>query len=175
MVSNKEKQKEYSRIYYKKHKEEILNRNKEYRKNNPLKIKQWQRKWYHDNLEKMKIKDRKYRESRKERLKQYRKDKKEHIQRIGRDYRVKERDEVFTYYGGYRCHCECRCSEINPLMLTIDHMNNDGAKHRKEIGPGKLYRWLIRNNFPEGFQVLCYNCNVGRWRNKGKCPRLEIV
>ena len=66
-------------------------------------------------------------------------------------------------------------------MLTIDHVNNDGSKHRREIG--KLYKypdgrralvtdiygWLEKNGFPDGFQVLCYNCNISKHRNKGVC------
>ena len=33
-----------------------------------------------------------------------------------------------------------------------------------------IYIWLKNNNFPEGFQVLCFNCNCGKARNKGICP-----
>ena len=38
------------------------------------------------------------------------------------------------------------------------------------VGGTKFYRWLKRNNFPEGFQVLCFNCNCGKEINKGVCP-----
>ena len=65
-------------------------------------------------------------------------------------------------------------------MLTIDHVNNDGAAHRKAIGkvfPStgnralivEMYTWLEKNEFPSGFQVLCYNCNLSKHRNKGIC------
>jgi hypothetical protein len=31
---------------------------------------------------------------------------------------------------------------------------------RKNIGFGReFYRYLIKNDFPPGYQVLCYNCN----------------
>lgn len=85
---------------------------------------------------------------------------------------------VMAKYGGAICAC---CAEKCLSMLTIDHINNDGAKHRKEIGnvyefaKGKraivadFYRWLERNEFPTGFQVLCYNCNLSKYRNKGIC------
>lgn len=53
----------------------------------------------------------------------------------------------------------CKCGFNDMRALSIDHINSDGAKHRKEIGSGNsLYCWLLRNNFPEGFQVLCMNC-----------------
>lgn len=74
---------------------------------------------------------------------------------------------VLDHYGG-KCAC---CGEANPGFLTIDHVNNDGWSRRKEHGLGiSLYRWLIKNNFPEDFQVLCYNCNFGKNRNGGVCP-----
>lgn len=57
-------------------------------------------------------------------------------------------------------------------FLTIDHINNDCAKHRKEnkwISSSSIYPWLIKNNFPEGFRLLCYNCNCARY-HIGWCP-----
>jgi len=80
----------------------------------------------------------------------------------------KVKDIVFVHYGKF-CAC-CKCTES--VFLTLDHVNNDGAKHRKEIGTGNqaLYRWVIKNNFPDSIQVLCFNCNCGKAKNKGICP-----
>jgi hypothetical protein len=36
-----------------------------------------------------------------------------------------------------------------------------------------FYMWLIRRGFPVGFQVLCFNCNIGRSMNGGICPHKE--
>ena len=33
-----------------------------------------------------------------------------------------------------------------------------------------MYGWLRRNSYPEGFQVLCHNCNLGKKINGGVCP-----
>ena len=98
------------------------------------------------------------------------------------DRRLK--DEVFEAYGGYRCVC---CGETMQSMLTIDHVNNDGKEHRAKIAAGKsymtcrtgngnsLYRDLRKNNFPDGVQILCYNCNISKYR-LGKCEhQLENV
>ena len=76
--------------------------------------------------------------------------------------------KVLNHYG---TECAC-CGEVEPLFLTVDHMLNDGNKHRKEDPAGRtnIYRWLIRNGFPSGFQILCINCNQGRHRNGGMCP-----
>lgn len=79
--------------------------------------------------------------------------------------------EVLTKYGEI---CIC-CKEANPIFLTIDHINNDGAAHRKRLGKRKFYPWLKQNNFPPGFQVLCYNCNRAKYLNGGTCPHQDRV
>lgn len=80
------------------------------------------------------------------------------------------RSEVIAAYGG-KCVCP-NCPETNEKFLTIDHINNDGAAHKRQIGRAGLYRWLKQNGFPEGFQVLCWNCNCGR-AVYGVCPHGE--
>ncbi len=79
--------------------------------------------------------------------------------------RQKLKFEIMTHYGG-ACIC---CGENHIEFLTIDHINGDGKKHRKEIGP-RLYAWLKRNNFPkDNFQILCFNCNNAK-AHFGYCP-----
>lgn len=72
----------------------------------------------------------------------------------------------FEKYGG-KCSC---CGETTPQFLTIDHINNDGAEHRREIKNISIHHWLIKNNFPNDFRLLCFNCNCGRQLNGGICP-----
>lgn len=75
-------------------------------------------------------------------------------------------------YGG-RCAC---CGESEQIFLCIDHVENDGARHREEIGQGKrkigsgsiMHAWLVASGFPDGFQVLCANCNLAK--QSGGCP-----
>jgi hypothetical protein len=91
--------------------------------------------------------------------------------RIGtmRAYRKDVKTKVFDAYGR---SCKC-CGETEELFLDIDHMDNDGAEHRKEhkLNCGtQFYAWLINNNFPSNFQTLCCNCNRGKFRNGGICP-----
>lgn len=82
--------------------------------------------------------------------------------------------EVMAAYGG-KCAC---CGESEIRFLSIDHINNDGATHRRTLkGSGKgsrtgvnIYRWLKKNAYPSGFQVLCFNCNMGKAHNNGVCP-----
>lgn len=87
---------------------------------------------------------------------------------LQRKRKKKIKDEVYNAYGGYVCAC---CGETESLFLTIDHINNDGSKQRKKLkSTASLYYWLKRNNFPIDYQVLCFNCNCGKARNKGICP-----
>jgi hypothetical protein len=74
------------------------------------------------------------------------------------EYRERLRKQVFDHYG-WTCVC---CNSVS--CLSIDHINGDGAKHRAQIGSNsaRLYRWLIANNYPPGFQVLCKPCNSSK-------------
>jgi hypothetical protein len=81
------------------------------------------------------------------------------------------RTQVFEAYGGYKCNC---CGESEPMFLSIDHIDNNGAEERKSgqyAGSGYgFYRWLRKSGFPPGYQVLCMNCNTGKHKNGGVCP-----
>ncbi len=76
------------------------------------------------------------------------------------------RKNILIKYGN-KCNC---CKENKYEFLAIDHINNDGVKHRKEIGRKNIYYWLKKNNYPkENFQVLCHNCNMAKGFY-GYCP-----
>lgn len=84
------------------------------------------------------------------------------------------RDLIFNHYGGYKCQC---CGETIQILLTLDHKNNDGAEHRKQLGGNRtaqLFKWIIERNFPPIFQVLCWNCNIGKHLNGGQCPHKTV-
>lgn len=90
-------------------------------------------------------------------------------------YRVRVRRECLEAYGGAVCVC---CAETEFAFLSLDHENNDGAAHRRElIGPnrGSGHAFILalrRLGYPQdaGLRVLCYNCNLGRESNQGVCP-----
>ncbi len=78
-----------------------------------------------------------------------------------------KKDKVYNAYGGYKCSC---CGETNEKFLTIDHINNNGARDREEMRKeGRdLYTYIIKNSFPSDLQILCMNCN---WAKRyGACP-----
>ena len=93
---------------------------------------------------------------------------KEWSKKYNSDRTVEMRREVYAAYGG-KCFC---CGEEEEYFLTIDHVKNDGHKKRKEHGSGsRLYGWIIKNNFPkDALQILCMNCNLGKYRCSGVCP-----
>lgn len=78
-------------------------------------------------------------------------------------YALKDKMKSIEAYGNF-----CKdCGEDRIERLTIDHKNNDGAIQRKKLKcftGVRMYRWLIKNNFPEnlGLQVLCFNCNCSK-------------
>lgn len=75
---------------------------------------------------------------------------------------------IIAYYSDGKNCCNC-CGEKQIQFLSVDHIDNDGYKHRKIIGPGRLNWWLLRNYLPDGFQILCFNCNTAKGFY-GKCP-----
>lgn len=60
--------------------------------------------------------------------------------------------------------CVC-CGETQQVFLDIDHINNDGAKDRRETS---YSTWRMAFKEPERFQLLCRNCNWAK--HLGGCP-----
>ena len=85
----------------------------------------------------------------------------------GRTNALKSKLKVLTHYSHGDIHCMNPCCEVpggarNIWSLSIDHINGGGRKHTEELHKEGLnfYAWIIKNNFPEGFKVLCMNCNT---------------
>jgi hypothetical protein len=79
---------------------------------------------------------------------------------------------VMEHYSNGAPRCAC-CGESERDFLAIDHIEGHGNEHRRKIfgrvqGGWQLYVWLIRQGFPSGFQVLCFNCNLSKAKH-GKC------
>lgn len=86
---------------------------------------------------------------------------------------------AFHAYGGSKCAC---CGDEHLEFLSIDHLDGDGAEHRRSLIKEKgwksktgnmcghhFYLWLKQNNYPPGFRVLCMNCNFSIAKF-GYCP-----
>jgi hypothetical protein len=94
-------------------------------------------------------------------------------------YNNKLRNEVFSHYmtgGKIKCSCPgCIVDDID--VLCIDHINGNGANHRKEIkmkGGSEFYRWIRKNGYPDDLRLLCCNCNQAL-NNYGYCPHEREV
>lgn len=74
--------------------------------------------------------------------------------------RKKRRILIINHYSNNQNECACCKTKSN---LTVDHINGGGNRHVKEVGgPSNFYRWLVKNDFPVGFQVLCFECNLSK-------------
>lgn len=69
-------------------------------------------------------------------------------------YRM-QKETVLKHYGN---ECEC-CGIPDQEVLTVDHIDGGGAEHRKTVPASQIHSWLIKNDFPSGFRILCFNCN----------------
>ena len=87
-------------------------------------------------------------------------------------YRRKVKLEVFTHYSKGKPVCFVKDCNIDDMdMLSLDHINDDGASHRKKVGAKTgtlMYEWAIRNNFPSIFNVMCWNNNIKKQMNRVK-------
>jgi hypothetical protein len=130
---------EYNKQYYQEHKDNILERAKKYHHSTPDKQRERSKKWHDTHRELANLRS--------------------------KQSNQKVRKQVIDHYGG---KCEC-CGETHIEFLAIDHINGNGRKHRLSIPSGHLARWLRDNNYPEGFRILCHNCNqsLGHY---GYCP-----
>lgn len=96
------------------------------------------------------------------------KDRAEYLKQREEDSR-RLKEEIIQHYGG-KCAC---CGEPELVFLDIDHVRGGGKSHRKIVGFGnKFYRWLKKQGWPKGYQVLCRNCNWSKYVN-GVGPHKE--
>lgn len=135
---------------YQKH----LERNKKWCLKHPDYHKEYCKQYYLTHKEQAKIRYKKYRDNfyqeNKERIKQ-------RVKKYQMIWYPKRKEEVFKHYSSELKCAKCGFSDIR--ALSVDHINGGGTKHRREIGKGaQFYNWLKKNNYPEGFQILCMNC-----------------
>lgn len=127
----------YAHEYYIAHKEHIKEQYKEYCFSHREQINTTKRNWFHKHPE----------------------------IRLSATKKYMEKIKMFCliHYSGDPPKCiSCGIEDID--VLTMDHINGGGTKHRKQFG-SHIYNWLKKNNYPEGFQVMCFNCN---WKKRIK-------
>lgn len=158
---DKEKSKNRSKIYFSEYYSNSKNKKKINKKN---------KKYYKDNKEKAKEYNKKYS---KEHYKKRVRIKTPHNKEKERIYKLTLRLNALNYYSNNELKCNC-CLENELRFLAIDHIYNNGNEHRRNM-KSNIYVWLKQNNYPEGFQVLCHNCNMGKAFNHGVCPHVDSI
>ena len=86
-----------------------------------------------------------------------------------REKRAVYRESVVSGYG-HACIC---CGEAETLFLEIHHPNGDGKADRERHGGNSMlfYKWLIKEDFPGNYELLCANCHRAIHQSKdGVCP-----
>lgn len=110
-----------------------------YRVKNREKIRKLNKKWRINNLERRK--------------------------ELNRQERIRLKKSVVEHYSNGRMEC-INCNFDDLRALQIDHIDNNGAEERRKLFGSRLcagttfYRWLRKNDYPIGYQVLCANCNT---------------
>jgi len=115
---------------------------------------------------------------------------KPHTKMRAKELRDKYRLKVLHYYSKLYSKsiipcCRC-CGEKSHIdFLAVDHIigrkEMDSEPKLIELGYSStlsgeaLSRWIIQNNFPKGFQILCHNCNYAKGiiRNNNICPHKQ--
>jgi len=89
------------------------------------------------------------------------------------DHHIDYKQMILDHYGNA---CAC-CNETGKKFLTVDHVDDDGYKYRRNgnyrLLGRYLYIYLVENNYPGNISILCFNCNIGRNNNGGVCPHQQ--
>jgi hypothetical protein len=132
---------------------------------------------YQRNPQKFLEKTRRYRQAHPDRIRErdrrYRQAHPEKFALKSKEWQQRLREATLLHYGGNPPRCSC-CGETIMEFLTIDHINGrKGTGHSRSFGGWRLYHWLKKHDFPDGYRVLCYNCNCSQARTK-VCPHAKL-
>ena len=131
--------------------------------------------------ERAKISNKKYRErpdvkaKSKKYATEYREKNKLVLRKNAKEDNLNVKEEVLGHYSKKLSNsdipcCNC-CGEHEFLIfLSIDHITDrKNVTHGKGYWGSQMYRYLRRNGYPSGYQVLCINCNSAK-SDAGICP-----
>lgn len=141
-----------SREYYRRNKTRVVARVADWQRRNPEKVlghkeayrlkhrdairaanREWMRRAYTNDAERARVYDRKR--------------------------RAQTRLDVIMAYSGGTMRC-VRCGFSDLRALQVDHINGGGQRQRMAFkNKDSFFISLKRLGFPEGYQVLCANCN----------------
>jgi len=180
MTQTKEERKAYQKKYTDKNREKINARRRKYNAKNREKLNAVRKKWEEKNRKKVITTRKKYVAKNREKInadmRKWRNapENREKHRAWTRDWanrtRLERKQKVFSHYSNGSLKCAC-CGVKGLEFLTVDHIygRDNLPEDEKDLYGKDLYRWLSLNDFPSGFQILCWNCNFAK-HNLGKCP-----
>ncbi len=174
-MKTKEQILEQRRKYWNENKERLNKERREWNKKNNDWAKERQRIWREKNKEQF---NKWQRENYKKNPEKHNKQNMETYYRHHKEYRlkariytknrtIKEKLIVFNHYSKGKNCCEL-CGTTDKDVLSVDHINGGGVKHRKDMKGSHIEHWLIKNNFPDGFRILCMNCQFKERKRKNQ-------
>jgi hypothetical protein len=149
-ASTKERRRLNQQRYRERNPEKVKARAVAYRTGNREQLNEAGRQYYRDNQVELLRKKR-----------EYVKNNRQKVSTSKQQTIINRRNEALTKYGGKHPACTC-CGEQDNESLCIDHVRGGGNAHRRSINRlagYAFYVWLKQNKYPDGFRVLCLNCN----------------
>lgn len=174
IIQTANKRKEYYKTYWAKNKERLNAERREERKTDESILKR-EREWRNKNREHIRERDRQYHWKNKEKKNKH---SREQYYKHQKKYRLRAREQtkksrmehkliVINHYSKGKNCCEL-CGNIDMDVLSIDHINGGGRQHLREIKRTSLTEWLITNKLPDGYRILCMNCQFKERKRKNQ-------
>jgi transcriptional regulator with XRE-family HTH domain len=100
--------------------------------------------------------------------------------KYGRSVRDKVKRICLSHYGHNDVGACVKCGFDDLRALSIDHIQGRRSRRTQPLREANyaynyaghlLYHWLIKNNFPEGYQTLCMNCQWIKRAENGESHR----
>ncbi len=176
VTDRKEYRDTYNRKYYLEHKEELNTQSRQYQLDHQEQVRAHAKMYRSEHQPEIKERRRSYTFGNREEINRRKRESyqlhKDKILPAKLEKYREVRAVCLTAYGG-KCTC---CGETEYKFLAFDHINNNGGEMRKNKSHPEnglpLYKWLVKNNFPSEFQLLCHNCNNAKGFY-GSCPHQD--
>lgn len=142
-----------------------MDRTKEQKHQYYLEHREWFKRYYLENRERFLLYEQEHKLGRK---------------KINAKSYQKLKQKVLAHYGNGKLAC-VRCGFNDIRALSIDHLNGGGSEQKRQLGGNGslLYFWLVKHNYPLGYQTLCMNCQfIKRVENdeiKGSFLRNKVL
>ena len=169
---NRDKILEQKRRHHERHRDEDSERAKSYHERNRDRMNAKMHEYYRDNREKMRAASKKWLKNNRDKVrvqkKKYYAENKDKINKANGEAHRRRRMRCIEYYSGGANSCEC-CGESHLEFLAVDHIGGGGREHKRRERITGMYEYLIRHGFPDGYRILCHNCNMALGHS-GMCP-----